>query len=290
MKIIKSFLSLFMVSFLLSAAIVTIFHTDVPGTVAGVTLFECTFFCLTYFNIVPMPHGILGEYVGAPGVPTESGSAGVQVINSERARGAYMSYRTRPEFEGKDITPSYLRLETQIANGTNKMVFKTYVGDGTTQNPSERRLERNDKFIVTEWGFFLLKQPDGKSNGRLHSYPNPTDFSTAGLADDLESIFNGELSVTVQRKKIFPAYAMQNFLKVPETQQSAGTNRDQRELRKLLVHLTPHLELDGSGTNDIEVTYPAHTGWAGGTAPATFKHYGVLYFNGLLIINGSANT
>ncbi len=289
MKKLGSFLSLFTITVLLSAAIVSIFNTDVAQTVAGVAAFECSFYALTYFNVIPMPHGILGEYIGAPGVNTSTGGVGVQVINSERARGAYMSYRTRPEYEGKDITSSYLRFETQITNGNNKLIFKTYVGDGTTQNPSERRLDRNDKFIITGWSFFLLKQPDGKSNGRLHSYPNLTDFAVAGVADDLESIFNGEISITINRKKILPAYDMQKFLKVPETQQSAGTNRDQRDLRKLLNHLTPHVELDGSGTNEVEIVYPSHAAWTGGTAPATFKHYAVLYCDGLLITGGSAN-
>lgn len=286
MKKLGIFLSLFTITLALTAGIVSVFETDVRATEIGVVLFEVSFYALTHFNIIPMPAGVLGEYIGAPGAPTAAG-AGVQVINTERARGAFMSYRTNPQYASNDITDSYLRFETPITNGTNKLTFKTYVGDGTTQTPTERRLERNDKFVITSWGFFLIAQPDGKSNGRLHTYPNLTDFGVA--AADLESLFNGELIVTVQRKKVIPAYDMQRFLKVPETQQSSGTNRDQRDFKRLLVNLTPHVEIDGSGTNEIEINYPAHAGWAGGTPAVGFKHLACIYAHGLLITNGSAN-
>ena len=290
MKKLVSFLSLFTVSVFLIAAVVAVFKTDVQATSLAVGIFEVSFFGLTYFNIIPMPHGVLGEYIGAPGAQTGTG-AGVQVINTERSRGAFMSYRTNPEYAGKDITDSYLRFETLITNGTNKLSFKTYVGDGTTQTPTERRLDRNDKFVITSWGFFIIAQPDGKSTGRLHSYPNQLDFTplVPAVAADLEALFNGELVVTVQRKKVIPAYDMQRFLKVPETQQSAASNRDQRDFKRLLVNLTPHVEIDGSGTNEIEINYPAHAGWSGGTPAAGFKHYACIYAHGLLITGGSAN-
>ena len=290
MKKLGLFLTLFSVTLLLSVGIVSVFQTDVATTTACVGLFEASFYALTKFNIIPMPAGILGEYIGAPGA-SSSGGAGVQVINSERNRGAFMTLRTNPEYAGKDITDSYLRFETLISNASNKLSFKTYVGDGTTQTPTEKRLDRNDKFMITSWGFFLIAQPVGKSNGRLHSYPNLTDFTplNALVAPDLESIFNGELVVTVNRKKVIPAYDMQRFLKVPETQQSAATNRDQRDISKALVPLTPHVEIDGSGTNEIEITFPSHAAWVGGTPAAGFAHYGCLYAHGFLITGGSAN-
>lgn len=290
MKKLVLFLSLFIVTVLLSAAIVSVFNTSLQATVAYTALFEVSFYALTYFNIIPMPSGIFGEYIGAPGASSSNG-AGVQVLNTERARGAYMTLRTNPEYAGKDITDSYLRFETLISNSSNKLSFKTYVGDGTTQTPTEKRLDRNDKFVITSWGFFLIAQPVGKSNGRLHSYPNLTDFTplVATVAPDLESIFNGELVVTINRKKVVPAYDMQRFLQVPETQQSAATNRDQRDFHKLLVPLTPHVEIDGSGTNEIEVTFPSHAAWTGGTPAAGFAHYACLYAHGMLITGGSAN-
>lgn len=286
MKRFISFAIAFLSIALLSAGIVYAFDTPVLATTAAVSVANAGVYALTTLNIIQIPTGAFGVYIGAPGADSREG-AGVQVISSERSRAAFMTYKTNPEYAGKNITASYLRLETLITNGNNKLQFKTYVGDGTTQTPTEKRLERNDKFAIVKLGFFLLSQPDGKSTGRLHSYPNPTDFGAA--AADLEAIFNGELSITINRTKILPFYDMQSFLKVPETQQSGAGNRDQRSLEKLLVNLTPHIDLDGSGTNEIEITYPSHAGFAGGTAASGFKHYAVLYAKGFLISGGSAN-
>lgn len=288
MKSLKSFLPVLFVSLLLATGIVTAFGTDAATTLISTVSFSSLFYATTVLNIIPMPTNILGTYVGAPGVSTESGSAGVQVINSERARGVYMSYATRPEYAGKKIVQGYLRLEAVIKNTDGKLIFRTFTGDGTTVSSTEERLDRNDKFVISEIGLFLLKQVAGQSNGRLQAYPNATEFGAA--APFLESVFNGKLSIVINREKFLPALDTQRFLSVPETQQSAGTNRDQFNLKKQLVHLTPHIELDGSGTNEVEVSYPTYTGWAGASAVDGTDHKVVLYMHGLLITGGSANT
>ncbi len=288
MKKVLSFLTLLSITVVLSAAIVTVFGTAVMPTVLAVASFQTAFYLLTAANIIQLPAGSLGVYIGAPGGGTQEG-AGVQVISNERSRGAYMSYKTDPQYLGKKITSSYLRLEAPLVNGNNKITFKTYVGDGTTQTPTERRLERNDKFAITRLGFYLLSQPNGKSTGRLLSYPNLTEFGAAA-AGDLSAIFNGDLSITIQREKILPFFDMKSFLKVFETQQSSTANRDKFSLEDTMLNLTPHIDLDGSGTNEIEITYPSHAGWAGATPPvAGFTHYAVFYAKGFLINNGSAN-
>ncbi len=284
MKKLGIILSLFSVTMLLAAAIVVVAGTDVQTTVAGVAAFECLFFGLTALNIIELPAGITAMYIGAPG----SGGAGVQVINTDKNRGAYMVYATNPEFEGKTIFESFLRIDTLLTNGTNSVKFLTYAGDSASVLPTERRLDRNDKFAVTKLGFFLCKQPDGKSNGELHSYPNLTDFS-GPVAADLAAIYHGRLNITIGGKRIVNGLDMQRFKKVPQTQQSAATNYDQSNLHDKLTPITPHLNIDGSANNEIEVTYPSHAGWAAGTAPAGFKHYLVMYAHGFLITQGSAN-
>jgi hypothetical protein len=285
MKKLGLVLSLFTSTMLLTAAIVTIGHTDVHTTLAGVAAFQGLFFGLTQFGIINIPQGALGAYVGAPG----AGSGGVQVISSDKTRGAYMVYATNPEYEGKTIFESFLRLETKLINGVNSVKFLTYAGDSASVLPTERRLDRNDKFAITKLGFFLLKQPDNKSNGQLHPYPNLTDFSTLGLSADLESIYHGKLNITIGGKRIVNGLDMQRFRKVPQTQQSAATNYDMSDLYRKLTPITPNLNIDGSANNEIEVIYPSHAAWAGGTAPAGFTHYLVMYAHGFLITQGSGN-
>ncbi len=285
MKKLGLVLSLFTVTLLLTAVIVTVFHTDVQNTLGGVAAFQGTFYFLTSVGIINIPQGALGAYVGAPG----AGSGGVQVISTDKNRGSYMVYATNPEYEGKTIFESYLRLETQLINGVNTIKFLTYAGDSASVLPTERRLDRNDKFAITRLGFFLLKQPDGKSNGELCAYPNYTQFATAGLAADLESIYHGKLNITIGGKRIVNGLDMQRFRKVSQTQQSAATNYDMSNLYDKLTPITPNLNIDGSANNEIEVIYPSHAAWAGGTAPATFKHYLVMYAHGFLITQGSGN-
>ncbi|MFZ4056966.1 MAG: hypothetical protein ACOYKE_02455 [Ferruginibacter sp.] len=279
--------TLFLTTALLSTGIVAAFNTEPLVTTLCVSTVETGFYLLTSMGYVTIPFMAIGEYIGAPGASTGSGSAGVQVINTERARGAVMAYKTNPKYAGKNITQSYLRLETVISNNNNKLVFKTYVGDGTTQAPAERRLDRNDMFVITEIGLLLVKQGIGKSNGRLVAYPNAILFGAA--APDLESIYNGELSIQINNTKFVVALDTQRFLKVPETQQSGNGNRDQSNLKSILSPLTPHIELDGSGKNELEIVYPSHAAWAGGTADEGFEHRAVLYCHGLLISGGSAN-
>ena len=288
MKTLKTLLILAVSTLLLSAGLSAAFHTDPHSTLMAVGSFNLLFYSLTSYGIINLPANALGSYVGAPGVSTESGGAGVQVINTERARGAYMSYRTRPEYDSKDISPSFLRLEAVITNTSNIIRFNTFVGDTSNVATTETRLDRNDKFVVTEMGLFLLKQLQGQSGGRLHSYPNATDFAAA--APFLESLFNGILKMTMNKKQWISALDTQRFLNVPETQQSAGTNRDMFSLHKKLYRLTPHIEIDGSGTNEIELQYPTYAGWAGASATAGTDHKAVLYLHGLLISGGSANT
>ena len=94
----------------------------------------------------------------------------------------------------------------------------------------------------------------------------------------------------MNKKQWISALDTQRFLNVPETQQSAGTNRDMFSLFKKLYRLTPHIEIDGSGTNEIELQYPTYAGWAGASATVGTDNKAVLYLHGLLISGGSANT
>ncbi|MBC7509667.1 MAG: hypothetical protein H7320_13105 [Ferruginibacter sp.] len=290
MKKILSVSGLFFMALLLTAAIAFTFGTDAVNTFAGVAGVFGTVHIAGALGFLPMPANVLGAYVGAPGAGTSDGSAGVQVINSERDRGSFMSVKTDPQYAGKNITPSLLRLEAVITNDS-RIVFKTFFGDGASVAPTEVRLDRNDKFVITDIGLYLMKQTKTKpGSGRLVSYPNITEFGAAA-AGFLENIFNGTLGITLNRTKWLPVFDTQRFLKVGQTQQSASTNRDQRSLRETMVKLTPHIEIDGSGTNEIEVQFPSYAGWDGATpAVAGDEHRAVLYCHGLLIIGGSANT
>ena len=233
-------------------------------------------------SFIPMQQGVLGVYVGTTG--NSSNEHQVQVITTERERAIYTHNIQRPEFAGRKLTPSYLRLEAEITNSSNKLSFKTFVGDSTTVYATERRLDRNDSFIASELGFFLIKQDvaNGKTNARRVAYPNITVFGAAAAADLMALYETGKLKVNVAREDKFVALDIARFLHIPETQQTGATNYDETSSKSGFVHLTPQLVLDGNGTNEIE--FASYAGWAGGTsADEGFKHRAVLYLRGYLV-------
>ncbi len=235
-------------------------------------------------SFVPTQQGVLGVYVGTTG--NSSSEHQVQVITTERERAIYTHNVNRPEFAGRKLTPSFLRLEAEITNSSNKLSFKTFVGDSTTVYATERRLDRNDSFIATELGFFLIKQDvaNGKTNARRLTYPNITVLGAAAAADLMALYETGRLKINVAREDKFVALDIARFLHIPETQQTGAGNYDEVSHKSGMVALTPQLVLDGNGTNEIEIEFASYTGWAGGTsADVGFKHRAVLYMRGYLV-------
>ncbi|HMP86196.1 MAG TPA: hypothetical protein PKE63_02910 [Lacibacter sp.] len=236
-------------------------------------------------KLVPAQSGILGAYVGSTG-SMSSGETNIQVITTERDRAVLEHNRNRAEFAGRKLTPSFLRLEAPVVNNATKLRFPTFTGDATTVYPTERRLDRNDDFIATKMGFFLLKQDtaNNKTNGKLQSYPNITIFGAAAAADLMGLYESGVLKVNIGREDKFVALDLHRFLDIPETQQSGASNFDQFSGKKSgLIDLTPQLILNGNGTNEIEIDFTSYAGWAGGTSSTEgFTHRAVLYFSGLL--------
>lgn len=289
MKKLTTFLSLIASVALFTLA--AVYVADASPVIAGtaVTALHSLAVGAVYFGFIELPAGVFAEYVAGVG---SDGSAGVTVLNTERARGAYMHIATNPKYAGKRVVQSFLRLEATIKNNQNIITFKTFEGDGASVYPTEVRLDRNDAFVITDLSIKLLKQDivNGKTNGDLHAYPNITVFGAAA-ASDLKAIYQGYLSFTINKVKELVSFDTQRFLAKPRTQQTGPTNYDDVNGNKTgFVKLTPHITLDGSGTNELELKYPQYAGFAGGTsADVGFEHRAVLYLRGLLITGGSAN-
>lgn len=234
----------------------------------------------------------LGAYVGA--IKMNDGETGIQVISSERDRAIYEHNSSQSRFAGKNMTPGFLRLEQEIVNSKNSFTFVTFGGDSASVYPTERRLDRNDAFVATEVGLFILRQDitNGKTNAELHSYVNLTTFVAAAgfVPADLKAIFNGHLSIEIGRVKKMVAFDTNRFYHAPETQQTGATNYDQKNGHDGFVKLTPQIVIDGAGTNELAVTFPSYAGWSGASVTAGTQHRLCLYFRGLLVTGGSANS
>ncbi len=266
LKLIGTFLALFVTAFLISK------NVPAAAFLGGALTYATQF--------VELPQNILGVYVGVVG---PDGQPAVQVISSERDRATFINNQSK--FPERTVVQGYLRLEAVITGPKAVLTFKTFDGDGASVYPTERRLDKNDSFVIDKIALKLLKQDiaNGKTNGELFSYPNVFTFGQTA-ADDLRSIYTaGELSITIDRVQQLIAYDTHRFLHVPQVQKTAITNYDQQHENAGFAMLTPNITIHGSGTNDINLKFATFTGWAGASAVAGTEHRAVLILRGLHI-------
>lgn len=280
MKRLKTILTFAVFTFLIAAAVSAIGGSPETALFIGVAINLAS-------SLIPYQAGVLGVYVGSG--TSSDGVAMVQSLVTDVERAAYLVHSTSQRFRNKKLVPGFLRLESVIKNTEGKITFRTFVGDGTTVKSTERRLDRNDAFIATSYRVGLLKQDTatGKTNGQIVYYPNITVFGAAAAAD-LWAVYQGFLRMNIDDKDELKGFPMQRFLDIPETQQTAGTNYDQRNAASGLVHLTPHIIIDGDKKNEIEVVFPTYAGFAGATpAVAGNEHFLVLELYGFEALQGS---
>ena len=92
------------------------------------------------------------------------------------------------------LTQSDLRLEQASSLTKTQYQFPTLVnnnGPANTLFNTETRLNLQDAFVASAWGFFISKPASAIDTAYiLHSYPSPVTFSTAGSALAKETLYN----------------------------------------------------------------------------------------------------
>lgn len=206
----------------------------------------------------------------------------------------------------EQISESVLRVETPLA-ATAKYSFNPQAtaagGFNTTTNPaSQILLKQNDLFVATHIGLLLKKITTAgatditQGTAKLYNYPNPSIFSTGSEAANLEIIYNGFLSFSVNRTQWIPAMETRNFLRIPDAQAGAVT----AAIAGPATYTTPRdgfpnslygycpcdkFQFDGQETLEFLLNLP---GGADCTA-ANQTNYLVLMIKGFLIQDGAKN-
>ena len=184
------------------------------------------------------------------------------------------------------VQPSFIRVEQVIKNGRPNIEFSV-VKDTNSDSVTERKIDRNDKFVITHMGILLCKRVVGLEGVEvLHTFPNLIEF-----ADDaenfkgahLESIYQGSLSVSVGQTKYLEALDTLRFRHVPDTQKSAATNHSTFDIETGLVEFTPQILLDGSQKNSIVVNCPFPAGAKVQNTIANTSNLLVLFCRGYLL-------
>lgn len=175
-----------------------------------------------------------------------------------------------------NYSESFLRFETQL---TTASVIGFAVNNGLYVTPNtavlatELRLANNDIFVVTHIKFdiseYAADSPTAAqlANRQRYFWPNPYVFAGANQAN-LWTIYNGYLTVTVDNVKYLPQIPMDQFLRVPDSQQgvnqAAATATSEIKGDSQLNGMWGYCEVDpfclkGNAKNDWNITLPVST-------------------------------
>lgn len=190
------------------------------------------------------------------------------LVTTDDTRAIYNAANEKAKAEGLMATPGYLRIEKLIVGGQNRYQF-SILKDSNSDSITERKLDRNDKFTITELGIFLMKRSSStKGIEVLQTYPNATVFAAStGVLNPahLEAIYNGNLSLSVASTKFIEGMDLNRFRMVPQLIQSASAANSQRSERDGFTKLTPQVTINGDVKTSFDIEVPTFAGMEVGT-------------------------
>lgn len=203
------------------------------------------------------------------------------------------------QLAGTGLWPSQskLRLSLPIKDGKGTYIFNLREGgDGV----STFSLSRNDVFIPNFIG--VLIEFVNKTTGvkKLYSFApvndgkNPSVFPVGFLTDEIEKMYAGNLQWLLDNQVMMPAYPMESFHKVPQTQGAFVLDSNdaavqegiqvERDIYQMLNLVLPKYVIAGTHDHKISVHFDA----AGNTFECTegWDANLVLMLDGMLVQGG----
>jgi hypothetical protein len=125
--------------------------------------------------------------------------------------------------EHAKLTQSYLRSEVALSTSIANYHLPVLVND--TQNGASRinqkSLNLQDIFVLTDLAVYIGVGSATSTKAQLYSYPNSSIFTSA-TDDDLWSIYNGYLNLTINNEQVLPAWDVLRHYFAPQTQGGVG--------------------------------------------------------------------
>jgi hypothetical protein len=125
--------------------------------------------------------------------------------------------------EHAKLTQSYLRSEVALSTSIANYHLPVLVND--TQNGASRinqkSLNLQDIFVLTDLAVYIGVGAATSTKAQLYSYPNSSIF-TSSTDDDLWSIYNGYLNLTINNEQVLPAWDVLRHYFAPQTQGGVG--------------------------------------------------------------------
>jgi hypothetical protein len=157
--------------------------------------------------------------------------------------------------EHAKLTQSYLRSEVALSTSIANYHIPVLVND--TQNGAsrvnEKRLNLQDIFITTEIAVVIGVGTGTNTAAKSYTYPNSTVF-TAATDDNLWSIYNGYLNLTINNEQVLPAWDVLRHYFVPQTQQSASTTDQWDASQDAFYPVEPGIVMNGAANINFQLT------------------------------------
>ncbi|NOU19415.1 MAG: hypothetical protein HOO91_17805 [Bacteroidales bacterium] len=195
--------------------------------------------------------------------------------------------RLKKQYPNMLIAPSSLRSEQILEKGKQSYNFPIEESAGNISK-TEKRLARNDRFVITSIGMFLLQRdPLIIGHEVLQTYPNATAFTP--IVDllnplHLETIYNGKWFFTVDQLQIITGRDLLEFRYVGDTQQTAADNKSSMDKDSGFVGMEPQITLDGDKKTSFDIYVPFDSSHLI-VGDATHKTHIAFIFRGFLISN-----
>ena len=165
------------------------------------------------------------------------------------------------------LSQSYLRFEAALTTTTTQYNLDVLVNDNlNANNVTQNKLNLQDAFICSQIGIFVgIPVTNAIAEGRvkLYSYPDRSTFTTA-IATNLETLYSGFLSLTVNQRVIVPSWDLYRHYCTPVMQTGftptavTPTEIDNSTdfAQNGFVNVEPNMVFVGSKKNQLTVTLP----------------------------------
>lgn len=204
------------------------------------------------------------------------------------------------QLAGTGLWPSQskLRLSLPIKDGKGQYIFNLKEGgDGV----STFALDRNDVFIPTMFGVLIELVNNTTGEKTLYSFvpqndgTHPSVFDAGFIDGQMNKMYSGHVQWLLDNSVMMPAFPMEKFHYVPETQGAFVLNSSdeavqegiqlERNLDDMLTLLYPKYIIAGTRDHKISVNFDA----AGNTFAVTEDYTAnlVLYMDGFLVKGGA---
>jgi hypothetical protein len=242
-------------------------------------------------------------------------------MNSIVAEKQYIAAKLGLPYE--NLSQSELRSETLLTS-TSVINFALQKNKKSVPNVTEKLLELNDKFVITHFTV-KLKQVIGavtteslQGLAPLYTYENEYVFgqwiqgvavkvplNTGANSVNVGAIYNGQLSMTIDRRVFIPAFPVLAFRRTGATQQGAflrtagtpttaaatftgNTGLDEVSNGLFAYYNSEPTLIDGRQTIDTAINLPTSYTFSGDTVTsggAAVNNYAVFCARGYLVVN-----